>query len=54
MFARFGLLPLDKLSCMNVLATRLYTVDNLQPGMMTAYDTNSLQEPQVLAYKLTF
>lgn len=54
MRVRLGAIHLNVLTCMSVLATRLFKVDNLQPGMMTARDTNSLEQPEALAYELTF
>ncbi|KAL7739105.1 hypothetical protein ACLKA6_013720 [Drosophila palustris] len=54
MNVRLRALSVNVLTCLSVLVTRVYKVDNLQPGMLTAYDTNSMDKPQVLAYNVTF
>ncbi|KAM8715346.1 hypothetical protein ACLKA7_002409 [Drosophila subpalustris] len=54
MNVRLRALSANMLTCLSVLVTRVYKVDNLQPGMLTAYDTNSMDKPQVLAYNVTF
>lgn len=47
-----GAAPATKFLCGVVICQRDYSVLNLKPGLISAYDTNSENEPEVFAFEL--